>query len=72
MSPTQPIVLSNGNMQSLALVKDVGVETSIYEHTWDLKVEGTLFYALGENDEKMILVDKPRKKSNDIKGCDFL
>jgi hypothetical protein len=50
-------------MQSLALVKDVGVETSIYEHTWDLKVEGTLFYALGENDEKITLVDKPKKKA---------
>ena len=72
MSPTQPIVLSNGNLKSLALAKDVGIETSIYEHTWDLKVEGTLFYALGENDEKMILVDKPREKSNDLKGCDFL
>ncbi len=56
-------MLSNGNMQSLALVKDVGVETSIYEHTWDLKVEGTLFYALGENDEKITLVDKPKKKA---------
>jgi hypothetical protein len=63
LSPTQPIVLSNGNLQSLALAKDVGVETSIYEHTWDLKVEGALFYALGENDEKIILVDYPKKET---------
>ncbi|MEJ2773811.1 hypothetical protein [Stygiolobus sp. CP859M] len=56
-------MLSNGNLKSLALAKYVGVETSIYEHTWDLKVEGTLFYVLGENDEKMVLVDKPKKKA---------